>query len=142
MIETAPKPDDPSSPRQWMHDPFAFGEPGSGYWRLNVRTPLWRPPTDVFETEEALIVRLEIAGMRESDFVIELDGRFLSIRGARPDSNERRAFHQMEIRFGEFSVELELPLPVHSDLVEATYRDGFLRLVLPKAFPKQIHIQE
>ena len=80
--------------------------------------------------------------MRESDFVIELDGRFLYIRGTRLDANERRAFHQMEIRFGEFGVEIELPLPVQSELVEATYRDGFLRLVLPKAFPKQIHIEE
>lgn len=141
MIVIALKSDDPSNPRQWSHAPYAFGESGSGFWRLNVRTP-WRPPTDVYETEEALIVRMEIAGMSESDFVIELDGRILSIRGMRPDANERRSYHQMEIRFGEFSVDIELPTAIYPDRVEATYQEGFLRLVMPKAFPKQIHIED
>lgn len=141
MIVIALKTDDPSNPRQWSHAPYAFGETGSGFWRLNVRTP-WRPPTDVYETEEVLIVRMEIGGMRESDFVIELDGRILSIRGVRPDANERRSYHQMEIRFGEFYVDIELPTTIYPDRVEATYQEGFLHLVMPKAFPKQIHIDE
>ena len=141
MIVTASKSDDSSNPWRWSHDPYAFGEPGSGYWRLNVRGT-WRPPTDVYETEEAIIVRIEIAGMHETDFIIALDGRTLSIRGVRADPYERRAYHQMEIRFGEFGVEMELPFPILADQVEATYRDGFLRLVLPKATPKQIHIDE
>ena len=88
------------------------------------------------------MVRMEIAGMNESDFVIELKGRLLLILGTRPDANERRSYHQMEIRFGEFNVDIELPSVVHTELVEATYRDGFLRLVLPKVPPMQIHIEE
>lgn len=141
MIVIAMKPDDPSNPRQWTHEPFAYGEIGSGIWRLNVRTH-WRPPTDVYETEKHIIVRMEIAGMKESDFVIELNERSLSIKGVRPDANERRSYHQMEIRFGEFGVEMELPSPINADLVEATYQDGFLRLKLPKALLRQIHIDE
>ena len=46
-----------------------------------MRTPVWRPPTDVYELEETLVVRVEIAGMREEDFIIQLNGRILSIRG-------------------------------------------------------------
>lgn len=141
MIVIAMKSDDPANPRPWMHEPYAYGELGSGFWRLNMRTS-WRPPTDVYETDDVITVRMEIAGMKESDFVIELNERFLSIRGVRPDANERRSYHQMEIRFGEFSVEIELPSPIHVDLVEATYQDGFLRLILPKALPRQIHIEE
>ena len=141
MIVITSKSDEPLNPHQWAHDPFAFGEIGSGFWRLNMRAS-WRPPTDVYETEDAIMVRMEIAGMKESDFGIELNGQHLSIRGVRPDANERRSYHQMEIRFGEFYVEFNLPFPVHNDLVEATYQDGFLRLTLPKAFPRQIHIEE
>lgn len=141
MIVIACKPEDSSNSRQWAHEPYAFGEVGPGFWRMNVRNS-WHPPTDVYETEDIIIVRMEIAGMKESDFVIELNERFLSIRGVRPDTNERRSYHQMEIRFGEFNIEMELPFLVHTDLVEATYRDGFLRLSLPKAHPKQIHIEE
>ncbi|HWQ83872.1 MAG TPA: Hsp20/alpha crystallin family protein [Anaerolineales bacterium] len=141
MIVISLKSNDPSTPRQWAHTSDAFGEARSGFWRINVHSP-WRPPTDVFETEDVLIVRMEIAGMRESDFAIELNGRLLSIRGVRPDANERRSYYQMEIRFGEFSIEIELPFPIYADRVEASYRDGFLRLVLPKANPRQIHIED
>ena len=52
-------------------------------WRLSLRSTSWRPPTDVYEVDDDLIVRVEIAGMREEDFSIELNGRILSIRGMR-----------------------------------------------------------
>ena len=111
-------------------------------WGNGVRSPIWRPPTDVYETEPAVIVRVEIAGMREEDFSISLTGNQLSVRGNRPDIQERRAYHQMEIRFGEFNVEVVLPAPVLADQVEAEYRAGFLRLVFPKDKPKKIQVSE
>ena len=119
-----------------------FIESGSPSWRLTIRSPLWRPPTDVYETEESLVVRVEIAGMRDQDFSIELIGRILSIRGVRPDATSRRAYHQMEIRFGEFSIELELPLPVVSEQVEAVYNNGFLWITLPIARPRNIPVED
>lgn len=111
-------------------------------WRLLHHPRLWRPPTDVFETEDLLIVRVEIAGMREEDFTISLEDRRLVIGGSRPDQAERRAYHQMEIPFGEFSTEIELFVPVVPDKVEAVYKDGFLKIALPKAKPRQILIGE
>lgn len=116
--------------------------PSFAHLRIAVRSHIWRPPTDVFETEDAVIVRVEIAGMKESDFQIILDGRILSIRGVRSDNPERRAYHQMEIRFGEFSTEVELPCEVMVQDAEATYSNGFLRVVLPKVQPKKIHLEE
>jgi HSP20 family protein len=110
-------------------------------WRLIVRTPAWRPPTDVFETEEAFIVRVEIAGMKEDDFLIELDQNSLSIHGVRSDWPERRAYHQMEIYFGEFGIEMELPRPVIASLVQADYENGFLRVTLPKEQPLHVRIE-
>lgn len=108
--------------------------------RFISRPHTWRPPTDVFETENAIVVRVEIAGMRETDFNISLVERGLQIKGIRQEVNERRAYYQMEIPFGEFSTEIELPYPVIVDQAEAVYRDGFLRVVLPKARPQQIKV--
>ncbi len=109
-------------------------------WRIASRPHIWRPPTDVYETEEAVIVRVEIAGMRENDFSISLVDRNLTIHGVRPDTTEKRAYHQMEIPFGEFSTEIDIPFPIVTDEVEATYRDGFLKVVLPKARPHHIKV--
>jgi HSP20 family protein len=111
-------------------------------WRIAMRPHSWRPPTDVYETEDALVVRVEVAGMQASGFSISLDKRNLQIHGNRPDNSERGAFHQMEIPFGEFCTELELPYDVTAEQVEAVYRDGFLRVVLPKAAPHSIHIKD
>ena len=127
-------------PEYYLPNELQFMDSGASHWRLAIRSPAWRPPTDVFETEEAIIVRVEIAGMREIDFSIELDGRNLTIRGMRSDSTERRAYHQMEIRFGEFSIELEMPYPIEMEHIEAFYNNGFLRVSLPKARPRQISI--
>jgi len=110
-------------------------------WRILSRPHAWRPPTDVYETEDAIIVRVEVAGMREADFTISLVERSLTIRGIRQDTSERRAYHQMEIAFGEFHTEVELPFLVLSDKVDATYRDGFLRITLPIAQPKHIKVE-
>jgi HSP20 family protein len=111
-------------------------------WRLATRPHVWRPPTDVYETEDAIIVRVEIAGMRDADFAVQLVDRSLNIRGVRQDISERRSYHQMEIPFGEFSTEIDLPVPIAAEKIEAIYRDGFLRVVLPKARPHQIKVGE
>ncbi len=140
MVQIVFKSDPQKSGFFVMEDVAYF--PSLGHLHIAVRSHIWRPPTDVFETDEVVIVRVEIAGMKESDFQIILDGRVLSIRGVRSDTSERRAYHQMEIRFGEFSTEVELPSEVIAQNAEATYSNGFLRIVLPKIQPKKIHIEE
>jgi len=110
-------------------------------WRITSRPHPWRPPTDVYETDNAIIIRVEIAGMRETDFNISLIARNLKIRGIRQDTSEKRAYHQMEIPFGEFSTEFELPYLVNSNEVEAIYRDGFLLITLPILQPKRINVE-
>ena len=110
-------------------------------WRMVSRPHAWRPSTDMYETDEAIIIRVEVAGMREADFTISLTERSLTIRGIRQDTPERRAYHQLEIPFGEFSSEVELPYAVLSDKVDAVYRDGFLRITLPIAQPKHIKVE-
>ena len=113
---------------------------GVFHYRIGSRSHKWRPPTDVYENQDAIIVRVEIAGMRDSDFSITLNDRVLIIEGVRPDRSERRAYHQMEIRFGEFKTEVLLHVPVDSQDIQAEYMDGILRLVLPKTKSHQIQI--
>ncbi len=104
------------------------------------RVHIWRPPTDVYETEKAIVVRVEIAGMNNSEFTIALENRILSIRGVRLGPVEQRAYYQMEIHSGEFLSLVELPSPVEYDEIEAEYTDGFLQVVLPKAVAKQVEV--
>jgi HSP20 family protein len=98
-----------------------------------VRSNVWSPPTDEYETNEAYIVRLEIAGMRDDDFEISFENNSLFISGSRTDQQERRAYHQMEIRFGKFATAIGIPTAVNMDKASAEYRDGFLTVILPKA---------
>jgi len=103
------------------------------HWVLSRRAHFWRPPTDLYETDDFYIVQVEIAGMSRADFNVVLNGRRLSITGGRQESGPRRAYHQMEILYGEFRTDLELPEPVTVQGIQASYRDGFLRVVLPKS---------
>lgn len=97
-----------------------------------VKSGAWDPPTDVYETEAAYIVRMEIAGMREGHFDVSVQNGTLYVTGTRPDLPARRAYHQMEIRSGKFTARVELPGPVDVDNALAEYQDGFLTITLPK----------
>jgi HSP20 family protein len=132
-------------------DPHTTGFPRGVYplelagvvnWRLSILPTYWRPPTDVYETDEKYIGRVEIPGMRDGEFSVSVDNNILTIRGTRPDSTERRAFHQMEIRFGEFSTEVELPINADANQILAEYEDGFLHVFLPKATPRTIPVSD
>lgn len=101
-------------------------------WQVQLRSTVWSPPTDFYETETAYVVRVEVAGMRDRDFEVSLESNFLTISGVRPDLPERRAYHQMEIRFGRFSTSVGMPGPVDVEQAEAVYEDGFLVVTLPK----------
>ena len=103
----------------------------------HVRSSVWSPPTDVYETEEKYVIKLEIAGMRDDDFEVAFENGILMIAGYRSDLNERRAYHQMEIRFGRFEIAVEIPISVDMEKATAEYRDGFLTIVLPKSNAKQ-----
>ena len=111
-------------------------------WQVQVRSNIWSPPTDMYETEDAYVVRMEVAGMREADFLVSIEGNFLVISGNRPDVTERRAYHQMEIRCGKFTSAINLPGPIDFEQTNAEYKDGFFVAVLPKLRPNKISVQE
>lgn len=132
----------PSESGRYVFYEVAHNSSEDARTRLRWGSNAWRPPTDVFDTQDTIVVRVEVAGMVESDFSILLDDRFLYIRGTRIDTAEKRAYHQMEVPFGEFVTEVELPHTVEPKDIEAFYNNGFLKVILPFARPHKIQIED
>ena len=105
----------------------------------------WQPAIDVFETEKAIVVRVELAGVRRGDVQVSVDGDVLRIRGVRrpPSESDVERLHRMEIAFGPFERSLSIPVPFEREQVAAHLADGFLRVTLPKRLPvkRQIEIE-
>jgi HSP20 family protein len=103
----------------------------------------WRPPTDVYESDDHIIIKVEIAGMVQENFEITYYKNILSISGCRTDENSaKKSFHQLEIGYGEFLSTIEINLPIQVEQAEALYKNGFLILKLPKSKPKSIKIKD
>ena len=111
-------------------------------WIVAQRSQAWRPPTDVFETPDTVVIRVEIAGVRESDIQVSLADRLLVITGLRRDPSPKVAYHQMEVRYGEFRVEVYLHWVIGESGIQAVYENGFLQIFLPKARRQTIRIVE
>ena len=95
---------------------------------------LWRPPTDVFETEDQVVVLAEIAGMKQKDVNVAFSNNVLVIRGDRKArALAHKAFYRnMEINYGTFERNIYLPEAIDPKSVKADYRDGFLEIRLDK----------
>ena len=100
----------------------------------------WRPPTDVFETDDSAVVMVEIAGLQEGDFEIALTGRNLVITGERRDPAEKLAYQQMEIRYGRFRTQVYLPWAIDPANTEAQYENGLLKVTLRKVQARRIAV--
>lgn len=96
---------------------------------------LWSPSVDVAETENEIVLRAELPGMKQQDIDIELTGDTLTIRGERKLENEERKenFVRVERSYGRFQRSFTVGVPIKADSVSATYRDGILEVHLPKS---------
>ena len=111
-----------------------------GRWVVVRHAHAWRPPTDVYETDENVVVRVEVAGMKEADLSVSLVDRVLIITGVRQDPSPKVAYHQMEIRYGDFRTEVFLHWAVEQENIVATYSDGFLQVMLPKVGARRVRV--
>lgn len=119
-----------------------FDYPQSGMYNLKVsiHSNIYHPPVDVIETNDRFLIRVEIAGVKEKDFNIRFEQSTLIISGVRNDHMKNHSFHQMEIHYGEFLVEVRISQPVDRDSIKAEYQNGFLEVTITKAIPREIHI--
>ncbi|MDX1934163.1 MAG: Hsp20/alpha crystallin family protein [Capsulimonadales bacterium] len=103
----------------------------------------WQPPADVHETSAGIVIKLEIAGVTVQDVQVALsgDGRMLTVSGVRSEQRdergERTGCHQLEIYFGPFERSFAIPpdMEPDRDAIQATLKDGFLTIVLPRREP-------
>lgn len=98
----------------------------------------WVPNTDVYITDDRLVIKVELAGMRREDLELTVEGSRLMISGHRPDSCRAASckFLVMEINYGTFESVIELPEGYDLNQAKAAYQNGFLRIDVPQAVPE------
>lgn len=98
-------------------------------------SPGWAPALDISERKDAYVVTVELPGVHLDDLQITLEDTLLTIQGERHlanDSSEEQ-YHRIERRYGAFRRSITLPAHVVADAVEASFEDGVLQIVVPKA---------
>lgn len=108
-------------------------------------TTAFAPPTDVYEDENHVTLKLEVPGIDEKDLDIRVENNTLMIKGERKFEREEKEenFRRVERQYGTFVRSFSLPSTVDTDNINANYERGVLRISMPKraeAKPKQIQV--
>jgi HSP20 family protein len=100
----------------------------------DVRTRRWVPAMDLVETDDHLVLRADLPGLKREDVDIEVKDGLLTISGERKAEQEERSegFYRVERAFGSFSRSLSLPDGVHAQQVSADFANGVLEVRIPK----------
>ncbi|HSE36805.1 MAG TPA: Hsp20/alpha crystallin family protein, partial [Blastocatellia bacterium] len=114
--------------------------------REEVALKAWTPAVDVYEDENAYLIKLELPEVNRDDVKVSLNENTLSISGERRVENEqkRENYHRVERSYGQFYRSFTLPPNVDTGAINAEFKEGMLRLTLPKkeeAKPKQIEVK-
>lgn len=105
----------------------------------------WAPVVDVLEDQDKIIVKAELPGMKKEAIEIELTGDTLTIKGERKfeDEENKEDYVRVERAYGQFQRSFTIGVPVKSDEVKASYKDGILEVIIPKAEetkPKKVEV--
>jgi len=124
-----------------LFDDFFF--PG----RFAAETALsnWNPSVDIFEKDDQLVISAELPGVDKKDIAVDVKGRVLTLKGERNIENEVREenTYRRERTYGRFERSFTLPMEIKADAIKAEYKDGILRIAVPKPEehkPKQITV--
>ena len=106
----------------------------------------WMPAMDVYETDEQVVVTVELPGIKAEDVEVSVEDSTLTLSGKREFASEvtEESYHRIERRYGAFSRAVSLPPQVDTAKVEARYEEGILTVEVPKvekAKPKKIEIK-
>jgi HSP20 family protein len=109
-------------------------------------TTAWAPALDISERKDAYLVTVELPGLKSEDLDITMEDGLLTIKGERQFTSEssEQQFHRVERRYGAFRRSITLPAQVQADHIEATFDNGVLQIVVPKAEeakPKRIQVR-
>jgi HSP20 family protein len=106
----------------------------------------WSPSFDISETEEDYRVRADLPAIDVKDLDISIDNNILTVRGEKKQEKDEKSenYHRVERRYGSFCRSFVLPAGVKGESIDAVYKDGVLRLTIPKsetAKPKKIEVK-
>lgn len=109
-----------------QHGPTAAGAPGAGY--------VWMPLADVVETDQALVVRIELPGIAQEQVVVEIADGALVVRGERPAdcTDADTVYHLLERAHGAFARRFPLPEDTDGEAIKAVLREGLLTVTVPR----------
>jgi HSP20 family protein len=95
----------------------------------------WLPSLDVSETKNELVVKAEVPGMDPKDIDISLSDGTLTIKGEKKQEKEEKEadYHLVERSYGSFTRSVQLPKEVQSEKINASYKNGILKITLPKS---------
>jgi len=116
---------------------------------LNEQSQLMNVSLDIAETDQAFEVKVDLPGIASEDVDIQIDNNTLTIRGQRSEdsdeTDENRQYHRVERYRGSFSRSVVLPTSINEDETAAEFKDGVLKIVIPKsdeAKPRKISISK
>ncbi len=103
-------------------------------WETPMSTTAWNPCVDIFENDNEVIIKAELPGMNPKDMEVRLDNNVLMLKGERHFEKEAKEenYHRIEREYGSFSRSFTLPSAVDPEKVTAEYKDGVLKIILPK----------
>jgi HSP20 family protein len=103
-------------------------------WELPTSTTAWNPSVDIFENDNEVVVKAELPGMDAKDIDVRLENNILTLKGERQFEKEAKEenYHRIEREYGSFTRSFALPTAVNGEKVKAEYKDGILKIVLPK----------
>ncbi|PYT14358.1 MAG: molecular chaperone [Acidobacteria bacterium] len=106
----------------------------------------WLPPVDIEEESDRVVLRAEIPGVSRDDIDVSVENGTLTLRGEKKQERKIEAenAYRLERFYGSFSRSFVLPTRINAERIKATYKDGVLEVVLPKAEeakPKKIKVQ-
>ena len=94
----------------------------------------WNPNVDIYENKDHIVLEAELPGMKREDFDLSVENNIITLRGERhfEKKDETDNYHRVERAYGTFTRSFTLPNTVSGEGATADYRNGVLRVVLPK----------
>jgi HSP20 family protein len=94
----------------------------------------WNPSVDIYENKDHIVLEAELPGMNRDDFELTVENNVITLRGERQFEKKEDSdnYHRVERSYGSFTRSFTLPQTVSADTATAEYRNGVLRVTLPK----------
>lgn len=140
--EMVPRISDLSREMNRLFDSFLRGD----VTEEGLANSYWTPAVDILEKDDAYTLEAELPGLKKDDVKISVQDNILTLRGERKDERKesKKGYLRMETNYGSFTRSFTLPTTINASKIEAEFKDGILKIEIPKAEeakPKMIEVK-